>query len=400
MALQQGSTKLTTTKGTENFPGRDGSRDGLTLTSTGDIPVDGEYEFVISQELSDPEWDKFLDATSGVYFAQSSYWAGAKASQGWHVRRIVVREHGNIVGGVQLLMRPISRFGYIGYVSRGPVLKNDKPTLANRIIDKLLQEVRRSGIRVLIMQPNQTNEGLAELLQTCGFRRTSRSVSPPYTLLLDLESEVEDILANMKSRTRYNIRLSKRKDILVREGTEADLPAFHRIASLTSERQGFGVASEEFYRLLWQSFSQMRHVKLFLAEYQGEVVSAQLAIPFGDTVVNKLTVWSGQHSKLKPNEGLVWGAIEWAKASGYRYYDFGGLSPKGAGHYLDGEPFPEELKGTVTSFKLGFGGDVTVYPETYMFMANSIVRWLDQKFLVEFEDSKQVKQIVNRLRTS
>ena len=46
------------------------------------------------------------------------------------------------------------------------------------------------------------------------------------TTILDLSGDLEAILAQMKSKTRYNVRLSQRKGIVVREGTEADIATF------------------------------------------------------------------------------------------------------------------------------------------------------------------------------
>jgi lipid II:glycine glycyltransferase (peptidoglycan interpeptide bridge formation enzyme) len=376
-------------------PGR--SNNGALKTSQ--AKTGAGYETVLSHEPADPQWDSFLNQVPGTYFAQSSLWAEVKAFQGWRTLRLTVKRQGEIVAGVQMFMRPWPILGNLGYVSRGPVLETDDPALRARIVDELLHQAGRNRTRALILQPHGLGEGPEELLLAKGFRPTDRAVAPVHTLHLDLSLESDAILAQMKSRTRYNIRVSNRKEITIREGTGADLDGFIRLARMTGERQDFAVPSETFIRQLWERFAPAGHVKLFLAEYQEEIISAQLAIPFGDTVVNKLTVWSGQQGKRKPNEGLLWGAIQWSKDQGYRAYDFGGLSPNGAKYYMNQEPLPEKLKGTVTSFKLGFGGQIIATPRAYMYVSNRLLRRIDKKLLANFEQSKHVKRFANRLRT-
>lgn len=357
-----------------------------------------QYKLEVTQDLSDPQWDRFLNEVAGVYFAQSSLWAEAKASAGWRVLRLVARHRGEIVGGVQMLMRPFSFIGQLGYVPRGPVLAADNPLLADQIITELCRQARHHRVLAMVLQPNQKNDATTKSLVARHFRPTAREISPTFTLLLDLTPDQDAIMAQMKRQLRYNVRLSARKGITIREGTLADLPTFYALAKMTGERQGFGTPSADFFNQLWQLLEPAGHLKLFIAEYQGDTISAQLAVPFGNTVFNKLTVWSGAQGKLKPNEGLLWGAIQWAKTQGYHYYDFGGLSIKGASTYLYGEPLPDNLQGTVTSFKLGFGGQIETYPQARIFVTNWLARQADTKLLAKTEESKFIKRMANRLR--
>lgn len=96
----------------------------------------------------------------------------------------------------------------------------------------------------------------------------------------------------------------------VREGTERDLGIYYRLVVATSQRQRFRPYSREYFLEMWRIFDPHGYIKLFVAEYEGEAVAAQLAIPFGDTMITKLPVWSGCHGKRQPNELLHWTAIQ------------------------------------------------------------------------------------------
>ena len=363
------------------------------------------YEIAVSRPFAgateaDAQWDTFLEQVPEVYFAQSSLWTKVKAYQNYEALRLTVSRQGQIVAGAQILMRPVTGLGYLGYVSRGPVLRRDDPALMSFTLQAMLRATRQAGIGMLIVQPHGHGPGPVDQLQRLAFRPTARSVAPVHTLLLDLRPDSDRIMAQFKTRTRYNVRLSGRKDVVVREGGSAeDLETFSRLASLTGQRQGFSVPSHGYYRQLWSTLAPTGHAKLFVAEYEGELLAAQLAIGFGDTMLNRMTVWGGREGKRKPNEGLMWFAIQSAKEAGYSTYDFGGLSPKGAQAYETGADLPEDLKGTVTSFKLGFGGEIVTTPEAYVYTGNRILRQIDKNILARLEDSKQVKKLTNRLRT-
>lgn len=358
-----------------------------------------DYQIRVSHELVDPAWDAFLAKTPGGQYVQSSLWAQVKAVNGWRVERIIATQQGRIVAGAQLLLRPLPLIGTIGYVPRGPMFTVDDSELVDSVMNALIGSVNRQRCQVMSVQPPSGGEQFADQLSRWNFRLSSRRVAPMHTLLLDLRQEDDEILARMNRRTRYNARLGTRKGLTVRQGTVDDLSTYYRLLTMTSQRQNFEISSEEYYAKLWQVFEPPGHMALLLAEYKEEVVSAQLAIPFGNTVINKMTVWSGLHGNLKPNEALLWAAIQWSKAQGYDYYDFGGMSSKGANAILRGEELPAHMKKSVTSFKLGFGGDVFVFPQAYMYIGNPVLRWIYARRGVDFEDSTVVKRIMHWLRT-
>ena len=152
---------------------------------------------------------------------------------------------------------------------------------------------------------------------------------PTATLLIDLTKNLDDILAQMKRATRYGIRRSLREGITVREGTERDLSTFYCILVATSQRQQFSPYPEEYFIKMWRVLGPHGYIRLFLAEYEDETVSAILTVPFRDTVIYKKGAWSGRHGNRRPNEALHWTAIKWAKAHGYCYYDFEGVNYEG-----------------------------------------------------------------------
>ena len=67
-----------------------------------------DLDFRVQTDLADPEWDSFVERTPGGHHVQSSLWAQVKAVVGWLLLRVIAVRDGVIVGGAQILTRPIT----------------------------------------------------------------------------------------------------------------------------------------------------------------------------------------------------------------------------------------------------------------------------------------------------
>ncbi len=357
------------------------------------------YEFRKSDATVDAEWDSFLAGVEGGHHVQTTLWARVKAVVGWHALRVIAVADGRIVGGGQLFLRALPLIGAVGYVSKGPVVCVDDPALRSQLIDSLMEEARLRRVRHLTIQPANNGHVFTQELADRGFRPSSVPVAPQTSLIIDLGADIATILAQLSSKTRYNIRLGERSGIKVREGHEGDLPTYYRMLVTTGDRQGFVVYPQEYFTEMWRWLHHHEYVRLFLAEYDGEIVSGQLVVPFGDTVINTLSVWSGHHGSKRPNHVLQWHAIEWSKANGYRYYDFEGIDRRAVEAARENKPLPQSLTQTVTSFKLGFGGETVLFPSAQYHVSNALISWSYESAFRRMSDWPLVKKAVGRFRS-
>lgn len=337
-----------------------------------------KYNLQVTSDLDDPEWDTFVGSVPGGHHVQTSLWAQLKASLGWRTFRITVRDNNKVIGGAQILIRPIPVIGALGYVTKGPLLALDDPTLEELVMNRINQECKANNIRYLIVQPPSNRDDISTRMAKWGFRESLLPITPtPYTtVLVDLNKDLEDILSEMKSTTRRNIRLAERRGIVVREGTDQELTVFYQTLMATASRQDFKEYPEEYWRQFYNFFSLKGNTKILFATYQGEIVSTLLLVNFGDTVIYKKGGWTGKHANLHPNELLHWEAIQWSKRKGYRYYDFEGIPPEAALAVQKEGALPREFVGALPRFKLGFGGEVTFFPQAFDVFYNPIVNWM------------------------
>jgi lipid II:glycine glycyltransferase (peptidoglycan interpeptide bridge formation enzyme) len=161
----------------------------------------------------------------------------------------------------------------------------------------------------------------------------------------------------MKSKTRYNIRLSAKKGVTVRQGTEKDLPIFNQLMLVTGQRDGFGVHAPVYYKAFWEIFAP-EQAALFIAEFEERPLAAIIVSAVGKKAVYLYGASSNEERQRMPSYAVQWAAIQWAKERGCTEYDLWGIP--------DAEP--DELEANFTQrsdglwgvyrFKRGFGGQL------------------------------------------
>lgn len=334
------------------------------------------YAVSISDATDEPAWDDFLENAPGGHHAQTSCWGRARASIGWVPVRVLVSEDGRIVAGAQMVTRPMPLGGNIGFVTRGPVIPAGRPDLAGVVYDELLGLGRARNVGYLVVQPPRGGHWMCTDLEDRGFRYGAFDIDHTSTVLIDLTPDLDEIFAKLSKPTRKHIKEGERYGIKVRRGTEADVAIFNELKDVHSARLGYPRREGDYYFEMWKALAPRGHVEVFVAEYDGEPVTAQLAIPFGDTYRHMERPWSGKYASKRPNELIKWEVIKWAKEQGYRYADLEGIEPAVASAALAGEPIPDDPNFSASKFKLKFAGagEIVVDPPSYDYVYNPLLR--------------------------
>jgi lipid II:glycine glycyltransferase (peptidoglycan interpeptide bridge formation enzyme) len=334
-----------------------------------------ECTLQVSHLDEDRVWDAFVSRIPYGDYVQTSLYAQVKAVEGWRTTRLIVWDDDVVIAGAQLLVRPLSAFLAIGYVPRGPLISRDDSGLLQLVVDALHAEARRRHLPYLVLQPPRYGPAMEPYLLDAGFGPSPIQAATTATTRIDLTQSLEEIMSSAHRSTRRNIRRGLRNGITLREGGQEDMPIFERLHEATSQRRRLSPYPREKLYKTWQIFAPHGYVKLFVAEVDKEPVSAQLTVPFGDTLISRLSGWSGEYASLKPNEALEWYVIQWAKSQCFHYYDLDGIDDRAASHLLRGQRLPDSLKQTWTTYKLGFGGEVIVFPKPYSYVYHPLLRF-------------------------
>src|SRR5262249_8313079 len=159
-----------------------------------------------------------------------------KAQHGWRPVRLRVQRDGNLIGGAQLLVRPIP-LGAIGYCPRGPLLPDGDPAALRALLDGLPGVARSQRILYVKVQPPAGGGDMEPILRERGFVKSALPAAPVAPVRIALRRSVDEILASMRAATRANIRKATRKGIVVSAAGASGLAAFGELLAETSRRQ-------------------------------------------------------------------------------------------------------------------------------------------------------------------
>ena len=225
-------------------------RCGLFLANRRDIgrigAMDSTSLSVLTHAQLDPAaWDAFVASHAHGHVLQTQRWGDLKARVGWQAERVALTLGGAMVAGAQILYRRTPWGQPFAYVPKGPVMDWEQPALGAALFKAIEQCARRRHSYLLKVEPDlPDSQVMARRLADYGFAASAQTVQPRSTVHLDLTAGLDEILARMKQKWRYNIRLAGRKGVMVRAGTRADLPAFQRLMQTTGARDHFGVHSQ------------------------------------------------------------------------------------------------------------------------------------------------------------
>lgn len=173
---------------------------------------------------------------------------------------------------------------------------------------------------------------------------------PAHTIFLNLVKEPDQLMYEMKSKTRYNVRLSGRKGVRVKEYGPEYLDKWYALYLETAKRNHITQHKKEFFTTVLDS-QRITHgnveIRLLMADYGGQFLAAMF-LALSDRRGTYLYGASSRKMKhLMPTYAIQWEAIKIARSQGCREYDMFGVSPS---------PIPSHPMYGLYRFKRGFGG--------------------------------------------
>lgn len=339
-------------------------------------------------------WNSIISKLPNPHFLQTYEWGQVKAKYGWSPMYAVWDEKqfsvfsdqlsvaDNYIAAALILKRQILRNGFaarlsILYAPKGPLLDWTNESLRNRVLNDLQSLAKKQGAIFLKMDPDVVsgmgipdseediieNSGQAVMseLKWRGWGYSSDQIQFKNTVLIDLNPTEEELLARMKQKTRYNVRLAEKKGVALRVGTSDDLPMLYKMYAETSMRDGFVIREEGYYKTVWGLFmssgqskienrkSSMPFTEPLIAEVDGEPVAAIFVFYFAGRAYYVYGMSRDVHREKMPTYLLQWEAMKRAKAKGCAVYDLWG-----APDVLD----ESDSMWGVYRFKEGLGGKV------------------------------------------
>lgn len=307
-------------------------------------------------------WDDLISTIPHAHLLQSWQWGEFKIRNGWRPTRLAWETAAG-PAAAQVLARTALRAATVLYVPKGPLLAWANPAARAQVLDALQALARRRRALLIKIdpdvslasgipgddQPDPLGAAVQADLTQRGWVYSPDQVQFRNTVTLDLRGSEDDLLAAMKQKTRYNLRLAERKGVTVRPGTAADLDLLYRLYAETSLRDDFVIRNRDYYQEAWGRFMAAGLAQPLVAEVDGEPVGALVVYRFARTAWYMYGMSRAAHRDKMPNHLLQWAAIRWAKAHDCDTYDFWGAPDD----FVETDPM-----WGVWKFKEGFGGQV------------------------------------------
>ncbi|HEU0292782.1 MAG TPA: peptidoglycan bridge formation glycyltransferase FemA/FemB family protein, partial [Anaerolineales bacterium] len=209
------------------------------------------------------DWNQFLSQHPNAHLLQTGEWGELKSAFGWKPVRVVSGE-----AGAQILFRKLPLGFTIGYIPK-PVISHQ--SFSDRFWKEIEGICRKHRAVFLKIEPDSWNDQKPETWNL-KLRTSPHNIQPPRTIIIDIRGTDEEILARMKQKTRYNIRLAEKRGVTVRAWD--DLSAFHQMMRITGERDRFGVHSYEYYKRAYELMHPKQMCEILVAEFEGKPLAA------------------------------------------------------------------------------------------------------------------------------
>lgn len=261
---------------------------------------------------------------------------------------------------------------FIGYIPRAKLEDIDW---------NLLKEAGQKANCVYIsIDPSDLNVDTRDLILELKGKNPKLSFSngiPTHLIenaVIDISKSEDELLANMKQKHRYNLKLSQKNGVQFKIGSSEEMfEEFLKLYNETVKRQNYFGRSENYLRTVWGELGsekretgsfeqtgdsqQAAQTMIATVYYEGKALSSWMLFLYEDTIYYPYGGSSDEHKNVMATYTLVWELIKWGKEHNYKYLDLWGIEKDSRGEY-DG----------FSRFKLGFGGDHIIYEDTIDFV--------------------------------
>lgn len=352
---------------------------------------------------------------------QTTEWAEVKAQTGWQpIYQVWYSKEGTPeanaykmstwesrqtkpAAAALVLQRTISPGGFsarmrVLYVPKGPLLDWENIPLRQKVLEDLKLLARRKGAIFIKIDPdvvlgeglpnssgdpkNPTGESVIADMRNLGWRLSEEQIQFRNTVIIDLQATEDEILARMKQKTRYNVRLAERKGVMIRTGNLDDLQLLYQMYAETSIRDGFVIRSPSYYYNTWQTFLQAGLAEVLIAENNGEIIAAVIVFTFAGKAWYIYGMSRDSHREKMPNYLLQWRAMQLARNKGCKTYDLWGAPDE----FNEKDP----LWG-VYRFKEGLGGKIVRHIGAWDLPTSPVLYRLYTKILPKILDFMRQK---------
>ncbi len=287
-------------------------------------------------------------------------WGEFRQKTGKKIERVGFFENGDIKKSLQVSFHPVPKFDQytIGYCPRG-----FKPNDNQLSVLKELGEKHNAVFVKLEPDVAKPVEKRAEFRPLIKFLldnncQPGRPFFAENTFHIDLTKSETELFGQLKSKTRYNVRLAQRKGVkIVEDSSRQGLAIYQKIAKETRERQNFYLHTPDYFQKMWEQFQNSDMIHIFHAYYDDTPLVSWIMFKWQDTVYYPYGASRDLHRDVMASNLMMWEMIAWAKKQGAKIFDMWGCLGPNADKSSSWYGFHR--------FKKGYGGQLMQFVGTF-----------------------------------
>ena len=250
-----------------------------------------------------------------------------------------------------MIVRNAKRGRYLE-IPCGPLMDWNDSKLVTKVLDKIKTIAKKEKCVFVRMRPQlPANEKNLKTLEKLGLKKSPMHLAAEHTVIIDLTKSEEDLLAEMRRQTRYEVRRADKVGIKVtKSNDEGIFKEFQAVQAETAKRQNFVPPSLKTLLAEKEAFGD--NIVIYKACLDKEPVAYGLIIKGGMEADYYEAASTLLNRKIPGAYALLWQAIRDLKAEGYARFNLWGIAPAGQ---------PNHRYAGVTTFKTGFGGEVVEF---------------------------------------
>lgn len=291
-------------------------------------------------------WEKVVEKFPEANFLQSPNYGKMNEKLGCTV---IIDDFGG-EGHALMIVRNAKRGRYLE-IPCGPLIDWKDKRLVRDVFGKIRKVAEKEKCVFIRMRPQlaATADNL-KLLESLGLKKSPMHLAAEHTVMLDLTKSEEELLADMRRQTRYEVRRADKLGIKVEKSDSEEIfKEFHKIQAETARRQNF--VPPDLKTLLAER--EALDSEIYVAKNaEGKSVAYGLIIKDGYEADYYEAASTELNRKLPGAYALLWQAIRDLKAAGFKRFNLWGIAPVGQ---------PNHRYAGVTTFKTGFGGEIVEY---------------------------------------
>ncbi len=293
-------------------------------------------------------WEDFLSLHAEANFLQSWYWGEFHKALGNTIHRVGFYRQ-DVLAGVMLSVVEDAKRGRYLTVPAGPIMDWRDEDLVKSFISEVKKQAKYDNCVFVRVRPQLKSDAFSiALFSKYGFISAPIHLHAELTSQLDLSPTEEQLLANMRKATRYEIKKGITQGIKISASQNPeDVKKFYDLQILTSERQKFVPFSYKFFYEQFKVFANAGKALLYSAELDGKLLAQGFIIFYGKEAAYHYGA-STDEGRKHPGAYLIqWEAIKEAKRRGMQRYNFWGVTR---------EDQKNHRFYRLSIFKRGFGG--------------------------------------------